>query len=188
MNQFHQTIPVFDQGGTVFDPVAIIAIKSVIYFTHFSMMDMSANDSVTVMGPRAFGEPSLESAEHRDHLVYPYFDPAAETGRIHPQPTTDAVAGVVGPQQHVVTEPADDRQPLSTELDRVALIAVRDHPAATVTAAVDELVGDVEQTKILKEMAEEGIVAAGRITDSHALPRPAKEMVQNGIVFGTPMP
>ena len=51
---FKTAVVVFDQGGTTFDPIPVVAVHHAVHVAHLGRMDMPTNHAVSAPSPRLF--------------------------------------------------------------------------------------------------------------------------------------
>jgi hypothetical protein len=146
-------VKILDQRGTVFDPIARIAVGNGPVLRDDGNVDVTADDDVALPQQRIFRQTSLECGQFPGDLCQAHFDLRAKPYRFESHEPPQPVPSVIAPEQQLVSCSPNPRSPWGPQFRRIELIAVRDSKASPVGPHVNELIGDFEQAEIGQEIA-----------------------------------
>ena len=153
------------------------------------MVDMAADDALTVALLRLVGERLLELAYEGDRVLHLQLGPGGKRPVGIAERAAGAIVPAVDEQRELVGPVAEQREPFGVRDDDVELVAVDDEEAAPVGRLVDHRFLDVDATEVHAEVgAGELVVVARHEDDLGALAHLAQQLLHHVVVRLRPVP
>src|SRR5262245_26480268 len=149
MHQFHAAIVMFHERRAMIDPVASIEILQAVPNRRRWRMNMSADYAVAFCITGSYCEPVLKSAHKSDGLLHSLLDTRAKLLRLQTQHSAYAIHLAVDPDQRVVSERTDVRQPLSAQFQIVEAIAMQHKKLSSIGRLMHEGIGDFQKAVVM---------------------------------------
>ena len=179
----------FDQRGTTFDPITVVAIENPVMVLDSGMVDMPADDTVHAAFAGLIHHQLFKATDVFDGV----FDLVLQERRHRPVAEAQRTAAQVEPaverEQEAVGVVAHERQPLGVLDHGIELVAVQNEKALAVGGDVDNLVdhGHVAEA-VAAEIADALVVVAWNEIDTGSLARLAQQLLHHVVVALIPVP